>query len=110
MAYGRSGTLPEMVDLTLATGITWRINDTCAGGSAGDTTGLKCCAKTVAEWCRWMARLSRAVVLNPDYTSKFPGEFFFFFLMPMSRQHPRQGRSESLGVGPRYQHFSKLSM
>ena len=31
--------------------------------------GLKRCAKTAVELCRWMARLSRAVLLNPDYTS-----------------------------------------
>lgn len=76
MAYGGSGTLPEMAELTLAMGIAWRRNYTCAGDTAGDKMGLKRCAKTAVELCRWMARLSRAVLLNPDYTSKFPGEFF----------------------------------
>lgn len=48
--------------------------------------------------------LSWAVVLNPDYTSKFPGEFF----NAIPGRAPRQGRSGVLGVGPRHQHFSKL--
>lgn len=108
MAYGGRGTLPEMAELILAVGITWRISYTCAGDSAGDKMGLQRCAETAVALCRWMARLSRAVVLNSDYTSKFPAEFFFF-LMQMPRQRPGQGRSESLGMGPRYQHFSKLS-
>lgn len=76
VAYGVSGTLPEMAALTLAVGITWRINYTEVGDSTGDKMRLKCCTKTMVERCRWMAFLSRAVVLNPNCTSKFPGEFF----------------------------------